>query len=110
MSFEPGDLLCTEGGVSPECYIVEEGHAVVTIGRKGVATMGENDVIGERGVLLDTVRAATVTATTHMITYAISRERLRALVAGNVVARDWMLAEITRRYPNLAAAGGNAPA
>ena len=110
MSFEPGDLLSTEGGVSPECYIVEEGHAVVTIGRKGVATMGENDVIGERGVLLDTVRAATVTATTHMITYAISRERLRALVAGNVVARDWMLAEITRRYPNLAGAAGSAPA
>jgi cytochrome P450 len=101
MSFEPGDLLCTEGGESPECYIVEEGHAVVTIGRKGVATVGEHDVVGERGVLLDTVRAATVTATTHMITYAISRERLRALVAGNAAARDWMLAEITRRYPNL---------
>jgi len=101
MSFEPGDLLCTEGGESPECYIVEEGHAVVTIGRKGVATVGEHDVVGERGVLLDTVRAATVTATTHMIAYAISRERLRALVAGNAVARDWMLEEMGRRYPNL---------
>jgi double zinc ribbon protein len=42
----------------------------------------------------ETVCAATVTATTHMITYAISPERLRALVAGNAVARDWMLAEI----------------
>ena len=83
MSFEPGDMLCTEGGESPECYIIEEGHAVVTIGRKGVATVGEHDVVGERGVLLDTVRSATVTAMTHMITYAISRERLRALVAGN---------------------------
>jgi cytochrome P450 len=102
MSFEPGDLLCTEGGESPECYIVEVGHAVVTIGRKGVATVGEHDVVGERGVLLDTVRAATVTATTHMITYAVSRERLRALVAGNTAAREWMLEEMRRRYPNLA--------
>ena len=33
MSFEPGDMLCTEGGESPECYIIEEGQAVVTIGR-----------------------------------------------------------------------------
>ena len=99
MSFEPGDLLCVEGGESPECYIVEEGRrAVVTIGRKGVATVGEHDVVGERGVLLDTVRAATVTAMTHMITYAISRERLRALVAGNAAAREWMLAEMVRRY------------
>ena len=98
MSFEPGDMLCTEGDESPECYIVEEGHAVVTIGRKGVATVGEHDVVGERGVLLDTVRSATVTAMTHMITYAISRERLRALVAGNPAAREWMLEEMRRRY------------
>ncbi len=100
MSFEPGDLLCTEGGESPECYIIEEGYAVVTVGRKGAGTVGEHDVVGERGVLLDTTRAATVTATTHMITYAISRERLRALVAGNAVAREWMLPEMVRRYPN----------
>jgi cytochrome P450 len=101
MSFEPGDLLCAEGDESPECYIVEVGQAVVTIGRKGVAKVGEDDVIGERGVLLDTVRSATVTAMTHMITYAISRERLRALVAGNSGARQWMIEEIQRRYPNL---------
>ena len=101
MSFEPGDMLCTEGGESPECYIIEEGQAVVTIGRKGVATVGEHDVVGERGVLLDTVRSATVTAMNHMITYAISRERLRALVAANAAAREWMLEEMLRRYPNL---------
>jgi cytochrome P450 len=101
MSFEPGDLLCVEGGESPECYIIEEGQAVVTVGRKGVATVGEHDVVGERGVLLDTVRSATVTAMTHMITYAISRERLRALVAGNPPAREWMLEEMRRRYPDL---------
>jgi len=101
MSFEPGDMLCTEGGESPECYIIEEGQAVVTIGRKGVATVGEHDVVGERGVLLDTVRSATVTSMTHMITYAISRERLRALVAGNPAAREWMLEEMKRRYSNL---------
>jgi len=101
MSFEPGDLLCLEGGESPECYIIEVGQAVVTIGRKGVATVGEHAVVGERGVLLDTVRSATVTAITHMITYAISRERLRALVEHNPAAREWMLEEIRRRYPNL---------
>ena len=94
-------MLCTEGGESPECYIIEGGQAVVTIGRKGVAKVGEHDVVGERGVLLDTVRSATVTAMSHMITYAISRERLRALVAGNALAREWMLEEMKRRYSNL---------
>lgn len=98
ISFEPGDMLCTEGSPSPECYIIEEGQAVVTIGRKGVGTIGEHDVVGERGVLLDTVRAATVTAMTHMITYAISRERLRGVVEDNPTARAWMLDEMQRRY------------
>ncbi len=101
MSFDAGDLLCGEGDESPECYIIQEGQAVVTIGRKGVATVGEHDVVGERGVLLDTVRSATVTAMTHMLTYAISRERLRALVDANPATREWMLAEIRRRYPKL---------
>ena len=71
-----------------------------TIGRKGVASVGEHDVVGERGVLLDSVRSATVAAMAHMITYAISRERLRALVAGNAAAREWMLEEMRRRYPS----------
>ncbi len=98
MSFDPGDLLCGVGDESPECYLIEEGQAVVTIGRKGVRTVGVDAVVGERGVLLDTVRSATVTAMTHMITYAISRERLRALVDSSPAARAWMLEETHRRY------------
>jgi cytochrome P450 len=99
MSFEPGDMLCVEGAESPECYVIEVGRAAVTIGRKGVGMAGEGSVVGERGVLLDTTRSATVTATEHMLTYAISRERLRSLVDANPAVRDWMLAEMQRRYP-----------
>ena len=65
---------------------------------QGVRTVGEDAVVGERGVLLDTVRSATVTAATHMITWAISRERLRALVDGNPAARARMLELMERRY------------
>jgi CRP-like cAMP-binding protein len=82
-------------------HILEEGQAVVTIGRKGVGTVREHDVVGEHGVLLDTVRSATVTAVTPVITYALSRARLRAFVEGNPTAREWMLDEMRRRYPNL---------
>jgi hypothetical protein len=40
-----------------------------------------------------------------MITYAISRERLRALVGRNPKVRDWMLAEMERRYPRAGKGG-----
>jgi CRP/FNR family cyclic AMP-dependent transcriptional regulator len=100
MSFGPGDMLCVEGAVSEECYVIEVGHAVVSIGRKRVGTVGEGDIVGERGVLLETVRSATVTATSHVITYAISRERLLSLVQANPAAKSWMLEEMRRRYPD----------
>ena len=53
-----------------------------------------DDVVGERGVLMDVARSATVTAVTHMITYAISRERFRSVVDGNPAAREWMHADM----------------
>ncbi len=104
VSFEPGDMLCIEGADSPEAYVIALGQAVVSIGGKGVRRIKEDDVVGEVGVLLGTARSATVTAVEHMITYAISRERLRDLVERNSDARAWMLEEMRRRYPDVASA------
>jgi hypothetical protein len=101
VSFEPGDMLCIEGTDAPEAYVIALGQAVVSIGGKGVRKIKEDDVVGEVGVLLGTKRSATVTAIDHMITYAISRERLRSLVATNAAVRAWMLDELKRRYPDL---------
>ena len=102
MSFEPGDVLCVEGTEAPEAYLIASGQAVVTVGRRGAGTVGEDDIVGERGPLLDVARAATVTATTHVIAFALSRDRLRALLERNPQARAWMLAEMSRRYPSAA--------
>jgi len=99
MSFQAGEALCVEGTDSPECYVVAEGHAVVTIGQQQVANVDEEDVVGERGILLDTVRAATVIATSRMITWAISRDRLQTLVEDSPTVRNWMLDEVRRHYP-----------
>jgi CRP-like cAMP-binding protein len=79
-------------------HLIEEGQALVTIGRKGVRQVGEDTVVGERGVLLDTARRPRSPRVTHMITYAISRDRLRALVRGQPGARAFMLEEMQRRY------------
>ncbi len=98
ISFEPGDALCTEGGASLECYAIAEGEAAVTIAGRFVTTVGEDDVVGERGPLEDSVRTATVTATTHMVTYAISRQRLLSLVGRSPRAAEGMFEELRRRY------------
>jgi len=60
--------------------------------------VGESDVVGERGVLEDNLRSATVTATSHMLTYAISRQRLLALVEKSPTAKRGMFEYMRRRY------------
>ncbi len=98
MSFEPGDALCVEGTASNEVYAIAEGAALVTIAGKGAGKVGEGDVVGERGPLENRARSATVTAVTHMLTWAISRERFLGVVGRNPALAERMRAEIAQRY------------
>jgi CRP-like cAMP-binding protein len=81
---------------------VAEGRAAVTIGSSGVGGVAVNDVVGERGIVLETVRAATVTAENHMVTCAIARERLETILSDSLSARRWMFEEVRRHYPAVA--------
>jgi cytochrome P450 len=98
IAFDPADVLCSQGADAHECYVVAEGEATVTIGGEPIAQVGADDVVGEKGPLEGKPRAATVTATTHMVTYAISRDELLALVERSPAASDAMRAELARRY------------
>jgi CRP-like cAMP-binding protein len=98
MSFEPGNVLCSEGAESSECYAIAEGEAHVTIGGRSVRTVGEGDVVGERAPLEGRPRSATVTAVTHMLTWAISRERFLAVIGCNPALAERMRQEVARRY------------
>jgi CRP-like cAMP-binding protein len=61
----------------------------------------ESDIVGELGILLEAARSATVTATTHTIAYAISRQRLREMVEDDADLRGWMLEQVKGRYDDL---------
>lgn len=96
--FQAGERLCVAGGESPVCYIVASGEAAVTVGNVTVGTVAAYDIVGERGPITNRPRAATVTASTAMLTYAIPREELRAIVDESPVAATVMRDEILRRY------------
>ena len=96
--FDPGEQLCAEGGAANECYVIAEGEASVIISGALVAVVEADDVVGERGPLLDAPRTATVTAKTHMITYAISRDRLQRLIRESPSARDGIEEALRRRF------------
>ncbi len=98
IAFDPGDMLCVEGGAADDCYVIVEGEARVTIDGRAVATVGADDVVGERGPIEDLPRAATVTAMTHLLTYAISRDRLHQVMESSPTAAAAMKEVITARY------------
>jgi CRP-like cAMP-binding protein len=98
LTFDPGDLLCAEGADAAECYVIAEGEATVTIGDKVVTTVGHDDVVGEKGPIEGRPRAATVTATTHMLTVAISRAHLLALMAASPAAAKAIRELVAERY------------
>lgn len=98
IAFDPGNVLCAQGADAAECYVITEGEADVTIDGTVVATATADDVVGERGPIMDLPRAATVTATTHMITFAISRNRLHNVMESNPAAAGEMRKVLAAKY------------
>lgn len=98
IGFEEGDRLCVEGTDAPECYVIAQGEAECTIAGRTVATVGMDDVVGEIGPLEGRPRAATVTATSHIVAYAISRDGLAGLAESSPPAAATMRAELRRKY------------
>jgi len=56
-----GDVLVTEGEIGSQFFIIKSGEVLVTIGDKTVRTLGKSDYFGERGLLYQEPRSATVT-------------------------------------------------
>jgi CRP/FNR family transcriptional regulator, cyclic AMP receptor protein len=61
-----GEVIISEGGFSRELLAIEEGTAEVTHEGEKIADLGPGDVFGEAGMLDDSMRNATVTATSRM--------------------------------------------
>lgn len=100
ISFSSGELICEAGAESLECYVMAEGFASVRVNGKEIATVGPGDVVGERGPVLDAPRSADVVATSHVNTYAISRDRLQRLIEDSAKARAGIEDAMATRYSN----------
>jgi cAMP-dependent protein kinase regulator len=98
IAFHAGDKICVAGDESPECYVVANGRAEVTVGNVTVGEVGPVDVVGERGPITNRPRAANVTARTHMLAYAISRQQIKELMFTSPTAAATMRDELLRRY------------
>lgn len=102
IAFSSGELLCEAGAESIECYVLAEGVVSVRVGGRQIATLGPDDVVGERGPVLGAPRSADVVAMTHVNAYAVSRDRLQCLLSESARARAGVEDAMAKRYDDLA--------
>ncbi len=90
IAFDPGDVMIAQGSESSEAYVLLEGSATVSIDGTVVGSVVADQVVGERGPIEGKVRAATVTADTHVLALAVARDRLAEVMDANPTAAAHM--------------------
>ena len=91
-----GMVLCREGAVGRQTFVILAGEAAVTIDGSEVAHLGPGSFFGEMSVIDGTQRVATVTAATDMTVLALTPQELRELMDMPRVVRR-MLATVSGR-------------
>lgn len=75
-----GTVVCGEGELGEEAFVIVEGSATVTIGGREVATLGPGDFFGEMALLDGGVRIATVVATSPLRVLVLARKQFHAVL------------------------------
>ena len=96
-----GTVLCEQGRVATECWVVVEGEAEVEIaGDVLVGLIGPGESIGEMGLLDHLPRSATVRARTDMTVYRIDGQKFESVLGASPLARS-LLELLSRRIRQL---------
>jgi CRP-like cAMP-binding protein len=81
VTFADGDVLCEEGHLGRQAFIIVSGSAIVSRGDEIVATVGPGDLVGELALLGDGRRTASVTATEPVQAYVMSAQEFNSILA-----------------------------
>jgi len=79
VTFDDGDVLCLEGHVGRQAFIIVSGTAQVSRGDELIATVGPGDVVGELALLGDGYRRASVTAIEPVRALVMSAQEFASL-------------------------------
>ena len=92
-----GKVLCKEGEVGQEFFVIIDGEVEVTKNGKRLATRTGGEFFGEIALLEDTPRIATVTALTPLRFFVLTRRDFRQLIRDNPGVERKILQAVARR-------------
>jgi CRP-like cAMP-binding protein len=96
-----GKVLCKEGDVGQEFFVIVEGEVDVTRKGKRLATRSAGEFFGEIALLEQTPRMATVTAKTPVRFFVLTRAGFRRLIKQNPSVESKILRVLARRVLEL---------
>ena len=94
---EAGKVLCKEGELGHEFFVIIEGEAEVTRRGKHLATDGRGDFFGEISLLENSRRVATVTAKTRLRFFVLTGHDFRHLLDESPKVERKVLHALARR-------------
>jgi CRP-like cAMP-binding protein len=80
VAVDAGTVLCREGRLAQEFFVIVDGVAEVTKDGNHLATREAGDFFGEIGLITTTKRTATVTATTPLRCFILMRGDFRRVL------------------------------
>jgi CRP/FNR family cyclic AMP-dependent transcriptional regulator len=97
LEVEPGKVLCKEGEIGHEFFVIVDGKVKVTRKGMSVATRSSGDFVGEIALLEEMPRTATVTAETPVRVFVLTRKDFRHLLNENPGVERKVLRALARR-------------
>ena len=80
ISLPAGKVLCEQGSVGREAFVIVDGEATVQRNGRKVATLGPGDCVGELALLDHGPRTATVTAGTALTVLVLGAREFAGII------------------------------
>jgi CRP/FNR family cyclic AMP-dependent transcriptional regulator len=97
-----GKVLCREGEIGHEFFVIIDGEIDVTRDGEHLATRSSGDFFGEIALLEEMPRTATVTAKTPLRFFVLTRQAFVRLIDANPRVERKVLRTLARRVADLA--------
>ena len=97
LEVEPGTVLCKEGEIGQEFFVIVDGKVKVTRKGRRIAMRGSPDFLGEIALLEELPRTATVTAETPVRLFVLTGKDFRYLLDQNPDVERKVLRALARR-------------
>jgi CRP-like cAMP-binding protein len=97
VEFRPGEVIVAEGMRGGAFFVIVEGEARVTRGKRTLTKLGQGDFFGELALLDGGTRTASVTAATPMLCIRIFKRAFDRLIADEPDVAARMLSVLAGR-------------